>query len=440
MTINQTLNQTISQLANQCVLCAICIPHCPTYAIFRTENESPRGRITLYKALVEEKIEPNEELLSSLDHCLGCYACEKICPSQVDYSQINRLGRAFMSSHYELHKPSLKQKIVEKVLVTPSLHPLLKLAAKTLSHFQSPVQKTPPKKELAIQTANQIATQEKKQSTFSFFKQFSQEIVTDSIKKYTLPECSRTKAQVILFKGCSGDLFEQQILEDTLLLLNACQFKVITPEQSQCCGAVHIRHGDAEAVHNVTKKNIETFMPLLKNSQAIISINNSCSAHLKTYKNILAHPEAEEFSHKTMDALTFLSYAIKAANIQFSALKDNHIAVHVPCSLKNSLKSEHYLFELLNVIPDIQLSKLNDHFCCGAAGSYMLKYPEIANTLLDKKIDEIESKQYKTIVSSNIGCTLHFKQGLNTRNIMPDHKIEVIHPIRLLAQQLIINH
>ncbi|RKZ90708.1 MAG: hypothetical protein DRQ43_10990, partial [Gammaproteobacteria bacterium] len=132
-----TIHQTISQLANQCVLCGICIPHCPTYAIFRTENESPRGRISLFKALAEAQFEPADELLISLDHCLGCLACEKICPSQVDYTQISRLGRELVHRQYPVHKRALKQKFIEKVLVTASVHPLLKLAAKTLSPFQS---------------------------------------------------------------------------------------------------------------------------------------------------------------------------------------------------------------------------------------------------------------------------------------------------------------
>ena len=63
----------------------------------------------------------------------------------------------------------------------------------------------------------------------------------------------------------------------------------------------------------------------------------------------------------------------------------------------------------------------------------MLQYPEVANRLLDDKLEDIKQQQCKIVVSSNIGCTLHFKQGLKKSG----QAVEVIHPVRLLARQLI---
>jgi glycolate oxidase iron-sulfur subunit len=134
-----------------------------------------------------------------------------------------------------------------------------------------------------------------------------------------------------------------------------------------------------------------------------------------------------------MDAIHFLAILLKEHTLQFSPMQET-IGVHVSCSLKNVLKEELLLFELLNNIPDIKLDKINDRFCCGAAGSYRLQYPEIANQLLDVKLDDIKTKQHTLIVSSNFGCSMHFKKGLKQQGI---RTVEVLHPISLLARQLI---
>lgn len=419
-----TIQQTISQLANQCVLCGLCIPHCPTYKLFRTEHESPRGRISLLKALAEQQIEADEAVLTSLDHCLGCRACEKMCPSQVDYASISNLGRAFIASQYTHPQRSLKQKITEKILLTPALHPLLKLSAKAVTPFNSLLNKG-------------MATQ----SSLATMASFSQGIKDSSSQNYPLqeyyPASGESNPQVILFKGCGGELFEQQTLVDAIKLLNACQFDVLIPAEQQCCGAISTRQGDSENINALAKQNIEQFGPLLEKSQAIISVTNSCSGHLKDYHQFTQFSGANAFSHKVIDIISFLANVIKLKQITFAPLTHASIGVHVPCSLKNVLKEDSLLFDLLEHIPGVQLIKINDQYCCGAAGSYMLQYPDIANSLLDDKIDDIMQQSYQLIVSSNIGCSLHFKQGLKKQEAKIGRKVEVIHPIHLLARQLI---
>lgn len=406
--------------------------------IFRTENESPRGRISLFKALAEEQIEAGESVRLSLDHCLTCRACEKMCPSQVDYATLNRLGRALLVSKYPQHKQPLKQKMTEKLLETQSFHSLLKLSAKAVTPLQSLLDKN-----------------SNSQSAFATISHYTHEMAHDSSLKLPLKEHypaskipflanSGNKHQVILFKGCSSELFEQQTIFDAITLLNACQFDVLVPEKQQCCGAMKTRHGDTQGMNTLAKQNIHQYKSLLQESEAIISITNSCSGHLREYAKFIEQDDlkddAEQFSHKAADIVSFLAQAIKNSGVKFAPLETQElqkIGVHIPCSLKNVLKSEQILFDLLDNIPNIQLIKMNDQYCCGAAGSYMLQYPDIANRLLDEKLDDVLQYDYQTIVSSNIGCSLHFKEGLKRHEQKIGRKIEVIHPIHLLARQLI---
>lgn len=83
----------IVALADACVLCGLCLPSCPTYALDRVEAESPRGRIMLFKALAGGRILPEAATTAPLDHCLGCRECERVCPARVRYGELLGAGR-----------------------------------------------------------------------------------------------------------------------------------------------------------------------------------------------------------------------------------------------------------------------------------------------------------------------------------------------------------
>src|SRR6185503_16542613 len=81
-------------LADRCVACGLCLPHCPTYRLDATETESPRGRIAYMKALAGQNLAPTPRGDLHLDHCLGCRRCEGVCPAGVEYGALLLAGRA----------------------------------------------------------------------------------------------------------------------------------------------------------------------------------------------------------------------------------------------------------------------------------------------------------------------------------------------------------
>jgi glycolate oxidase iron-sulfur subunit len=84
----------LAALADRCVQCGLCLPHCPTYRLDRSEAESPRGRIAWMKAVAEARIEPGPTGDLHLDHCLGCRRCEAVCPAGVAYGELLTGSRA----------------------------------------------------------------------------------------------------------------------------------------------------------------------------------------------------------------------------------------------------------------------------------------------------------------------------------------------------------
>ena len=77
------------QLLDRCISCGFCLPACPTYALSADEGSSPRGRITLMRALETGRLDPDEaRLREESSFCLGCRACEPVCPAGVQYGEL----------------------------------------------------------------------------------------------------------------------------------------------------------------------------------------------------------------------------------------------------------------------------------------------------------------------------------------------------------------
>src|SRR5205809_5429061 len=76
------------ELFLDCVHCGLCTSACPTYVELGDENDSPRGRIYLMRALTDGRIELNDPVRRHLDLCLDCRACESACPSGVQYGKL----------------------------------------------------------------------------------------------------------------------------------------------------------------------------------------------------------------------------------------------------------------------------------------------------------------------------------------------------------------
>lgn len=76
-----------------CVHCGFCLPVCPTYEVLSEENDSPRGRIYLMRALAEGRIGVEDAFTHHVDRCLGCRACETACPAGVRYGSLLEKAR-----------------------------------------------------------------------------------------------------------------------------------------------------------------------------------------------------------------------------------------------------------------------------------------------------------------------------------------------------------
>ena len=131
-----TLHGQSVEGVDRCVHCGLCLAYCPTFSELGTEMDSPRGRILLIKSLAEGRIALTDSATAHLDLCLGCRACETVCPSGVPYGQLIETARA----EIERQRPGgpLRRlfRWVNFSLLLPSPR-LLRLAAAGLRFYQA---------------------------------------------------------------------------------------------------------------------------------------------------------------------------------------------------------------------------------------------------------------------------------------------------------------
>ncbi len=77
-----------------------CTATCPTYVLFRDENDSPRGRIDLIRAMLEKGGAPDRKTVHHLDRCLSCLSCVTTCAVKVDYTHLIDIARTYIETEF----------------------------------------------------------------------------------------------------------------------------------------------------------------------------------------------------------------------------------------------------------------------------------------------------------------------------------------------------
>lgn len=411
-----------------CMRCGFCLPSCPTYVEsgFK-EAHSPRGRIALMKAVADGLIEPDEDVERSLDLCLGCRACEPVCPSGVKYGHLLEEARDIINQN---KKHSLPVRAVRN-LVFNGLFPhqnRMRAAAGLLGFYQrSGLQSAARKTGMLYWLPKNFGAMEKVLPQVPKLKEMKNR------PSYFPAEKPVKKAA--FFTGCLMDTMFLETNNATIKLLQLAGCEIHIPQNQACCGALHGHSGEKQTAKDLAMRNIEAFEKL--DADYIITNAGGCGAFLIDYGHLLKddpewHERAVKFSEKLKDISQIL-YELEFHKKVHLELPGQVVTYQDSCHLRNVMKTSIAPRTLLNSIRGIEFREMKDaDRCCGSAGIYNIVESEMSMQILDHKMIQAKSANAAVIVTSNPGCLLQMKLGIEREGLQ--HKIKAVHIADILLE------
>ncbi|WP_053362992.1 (Fe-S)-binding protein [Bacillus sp. FJAT-27251] len=434
-----------------CVRCGACRGVCPTLNITGREADGPRGRVLMARSVLSGDIPVNQEIKDQLDRCLLCSACVDACPIDVQVPDIVMLAKeqiaaatdagsyhvrksSLDTTQMDLKKPSkpirnIKNFVFEKVLADQQN---LNKAGNLLWMYQkSGLQKLTRAIGILKFFPEQMQQMEK----------IMPEIKPPSKRKPhpeyipRVNEQKESKGRVAFFQGCIMDVMFRETNDNSIKLLSKTGFDVVTPQAQKCCGALHHHSGKKEKTIELAKANIEAFEAA--DVDYIITNAGGCGAALAEYGDLFREEpnwleRAKGFSGKIRDISEIIH---EKGELPEMAGRGERVTYQPSCHLQYVMKVKDAPAGLVKKVTGAEYVNLPEKkYCCGSAGIYNMLQPELANEILDKKMEKVKETDCAVLVTANPGCYLQMKLGIHREGM--EKAIETKHVVDYLVESI----
>ena len=225
---------------NACVHCGFCLQACPTYVALGDENDSPRGRIYLMRALTEGELGLDDPTVHThIDRCLGCRACETACPSGVPYGALLEATRATLS---EVKRPPLRARLILALFARRTLMRIAVSAARLLRSTGLP--------KLLARLPGDLG--------FAFAMLASSESPLARGRARARPHArgDGSRGTFALLRGCVMEGLFTRANRATERTLVANDYTLVAAPDQHCCGALHAHAGERVDARVLARRNI----------------------------------------------------------------------------------------------------------------------------------------------------------------------------------------
>ena len=400
-----------------CVHCGLCLNVCPTYLETGLETESPRGRIALMKAVREERVGFTPRVVSHMDLCLQCRACEVVCPSGVPFGRLMEATRAQIAQQRKV--PFMRRIALRLVFrhILPHPRRLYILGALLRQYQRSPLHR------LLRRLPGKLGKLQEQVPPLphTFFRP-----TPDVIQ----PQ-GAVRARIGLLSGCIMPLAQATTMEAAVRVLarNGCQ--VVVPPAQACCGALNLHGGDRTRAQGMARRNIDAFLDAGVGTVVVASAG--CGSTMKEYGELLRDDpdyaeKAERLSSLVMDITEFLASLPMEPPERPLSLR---VTYQDACHLVHAQRITSAPRQVLQSVPGLDLVEMeNASRCCGAAGLYSALQPEMSQRLMENKVATVLATQAQVVTSANPGCMIQLQLGLKRAG----SRVRVCHVVDLLDE------
>ena len=461
-TLARAIEEQERRLRN-CVHCGFCLPACPTYRRLGDEADSPRGRLYLMQAVVEGRLDAGSDAFQThIGRCLGCRACEPVCPSGVEYGHLLELARQVGGN---ARRPALLERLLLRVFGTDWLaRPAMlagrllratrlpRFAARTLSGRHRPGERndshghgrgpgpvarfaTGALTGLAMLAASAPARE-------SFHKRVSSRSAhsgrrvsgrgsgTPAAASPAPVAAAGDTPTVGLLTGCVQAGLFSRVNEATARILTANGYRVVPVAAQGCCGALHAHGGALEAARDMARRNVEAFESAKVDFLAMNA--SGCGAAMASYGSLLADDEAmaqraRQLAERVKDVSQLLSDRGPVAGGPVPL----RVTYDAPCHLLHAQGVADPPTAVLESVPGLEVVPLAGAAeCCGGAGTYGLTHPALGSWIGSDKVRSILNTGADALVTGNPGCMMQIGAGL----ALAGSRIPVVHLVELVDE------
>src|SRR5512136_1109060 len=209
-----------------CIRCGRCLPVCPTYQETQLEMFSPRGRLSLLRAVEDGKLGISRGVEEHLYHCLDCRACNTVCPPGVRIGELILRGRVAVEE--ENPRPWLMKFLLQNILIGAGRAEILSAALRFIQAIRLD--------RLGALILGRLPGMGGQIRDLISFSPHMDKPVRRELALVT-PAQGERRHRVAFFLGCMMNVAMPGVSRATIRVLTRAGCEVITPRSQMCCGA-----------------------------------------------------------------------------------------------------------------------------------------------------------------------------------------------------------